>query len=323
MPQIIAQVAENHADGPFLCADERAFSQAFDQRSFLFAHRLAGHELFGLERLSELAKYLLATGDERTLRWQPHQAPVDSGWKISHSDFARVNDAILDLDNSASWVLLYSVQRHPEYRRLLNTLMQEIVSATGVSPDEVTWEDAYIFLASPGSVTPYHIDHEATFLFQIHGARKARIWNPRDRSVLTEQELETYYAGDFSAAKYRSEIAAKAEVHDLVAGTGVHHPCRAPHSYQNGDTYTVAMGIHFCIRKYDRQSGIYQINHYLRQCGLDPAPPGLYRWRDALKIGTVSLFANRHPKDKDELLRSGIRNMLYPVQLVRQLAGRR
>lgn len=316
-------ISSSPSESPhYLDAGKLAFSQDFDRKSFLFSHHLQGNPLFALPRLAELAKFLMATGDERTLRWQPHQAPIESGWKISHDNSDRVTGAILDLDKSDSWVLLYSVQRHPEYRRLLDDLMQEIIAATGVSPDEVTWEDAYIFLASPKSVTPYHIDHEATFLFQIHGNRKARIWDPRDRSVLTEQELENYYAGDFSAAKYRPEIAAKASEHDLVAGKGVHHPCRAPHSFQNGDAYTVAMGVHFCIRKYDRQSGAYQINHYLRRCGLKPVPPGVSPWRDELKIRTVAAFANRHPKDKDELLRSGIRNLLSPMQLARRLTGK-
>ncbi len=43
--------------------------------------------------------------------------------------------------------------------------MAEILADTGCSREDVTWEDAYIFLASPNAVTPYHIDHEATFLF--------------------------------------------------------------------------------------------------------------------------------------------------------------
>ncbi len=305
--------------GQPLLEDPAEIGRQFNKHPFSFTHNLAGHSLFALPRLKKLAAFLMQQDGDRTVRWQTSNAPIESGWKISYEDMSGLSEAIESIEQSGSWVLLYSVQRDPEYRALLDQLMAEIIAATGVSHDEITWEDAYIFMSSPQSLTPYHIDHEATFLFQVHGSRRARIWDANDRDVLSDLEIESYYAGDFSAATYRPENDSKAYVFALTPGKGVHHPCRAPHSFNNGEVYSVALGVHFCIRSVDRQAGAYQINHYLRQLGLNPKSPGTSRWQDNIKMSTISALSSRNPANKDELLRSGIRRLTYPIKVLRDL----
>jgi len=298
---------------------ESSFCREFNQTSFLFSHNLAGNPLFSLPRLAELAKTLLADGRSRNVRWQISDVPVDAKWNAPlYKQQEKLTEAIANLEKSGSWVLLYSVQRDPEYRALLDQVMGDIETITSLERDQITWQDAYIFMASPASVTPYHIDHEATFLFQVHGDRQANIWNADDRSVLSEVEIERYYMGDLGAANYKPESQNKANVYALSAGKGVHHPTRAPHWFKNGSAYSVALGVHFCLRDCDRQVPVYQINYCLRQFGLNPTPPGQSIWRDQVKRSVVNLFAKRVPKSKDELLRSGIRRLTYPLDLVRK-----
>jgi len=294
-----------------------AFRDDFNKRSFQFSHNLVGHRLFSLPRLAELAKKLLADTSTRSVRWQAGGAPVDAGWAVPLNEKVEsVNEAISNLAESGSWVLLYSVQRDPEYRALLDQLMTEILADTGCSRDDVTWEDAYIFLASPNAVTPYHIDHEATFLFQIHGDRTANIWDANDRSVLSDKEIEKYYTGDLNAAKYTVEKQSKATVYALNQGTGVHHPSKAPHAFKNGDIYSIALGIHFCVRDCDRQASVYQMNYLLRRCGLKPTSPGKSQWRDKLKTSIIGMFADKNPRTKHDMLRSGFKRLTAPLRLV-------
>ncbi|MDE1992102.1 MAG: hypothetical protein KGI75_06340 [Rhizobiaceae bacterium] len=298
-------------------AKPNAFRSDFNKKSFQFSHNLVGHRLFSLPRLAELAKTLLADTTTRSVRWQAGGAPVDAGWAVPLNEKVEsVNEAISNLAESGSWVLLYSVQRDPEYRALLDQLMSEILSDTGCRREDVTWEDAYIFLASPNAVTPYHIDHEATFLFQVHGNRTANIWDANDRSVLQEKEIEKYYAGDLNAAKYTVEKQAKATVYALNQGTGVHHPSKAPHAFKNGDIYSIALGIHFCVRECDQQAATYQMNYLLRRVGLKPTPPGKSAWRDKLKMSIIGMFADKNPKTKHDMLRSGFKKLTIPLRAV-------
>lgn len=293
----------------------------FNKNAFLFSHALAGHPLFTLPRLARLAERLLGETQGRNIRWQSSGAPVDAGWDVPLNDkIESVNEAIANLASSGSWVLLYSVQRDPEYRALLDQLMEEILENTGLSRDAVTWEDAYVFLASPGSTTPYHIDHEATFLFQIHGNRTANIWSAHDRSILSDQEIEAYYAGDFNAARYREENQRRAAVFALDAGKGVHHPSRAPHWFRNGNDYSVALGVHFCVRECDAEAAPYQMNHLLRKIGLRPTAPGQSAWKDKTKSAVIRAFAKRDPQSKNDMLRSGYNRMTWPLRRFLRMA---
>jgi hypothetical protein len=305
-------------------AGKSAYNPKFNQRSFIFSHNLAGNPLFERPRLVELAKRGLAERGPSSLHWMTSEAPVEAKWNIpAFTQKEKVTEAIANLETAKSWVLLYSVQRDPAYRALLDTVMREIEIVTELQCSEITWQDAYIFMASPYSVTPYHIDHEATFLFQMYGDRLANIWNANDGSVLTDPEIESYYVGDLGAATYKPENQSKADVYELSPGKGVHHPVRAPHWFKNGDTCSVALGVHFCMRKYDHQAKVYQVNHFLRRYGLNPTPPGKSAWRDRVKTSTLSVLSKRNPQTKNELLRSGINRMSRPLNLMQKLKRKR
>lgn len=293
--------------------EKAAFQQNYMRNPFQYAHNLAGHPLFELPRLQMLANRIL--DEHRTTKgvlWQNHNVPMDAKWSDipKKLQMEKVGEAIANLDKSGSWVLLYSVQSDPEYNALLNQIIEELEEMVGPFQQDMSIKDAYIFLGSPHSVTPYHIDHETTCLLQVHGNRTANIW---DRSVMPENELENYYLGFLSAAKYKEENIAKAHTYALNAGTGVHHPCCAPHAFKNGDTYSIALQINFFLRPLDVTSRIYQINGILRRLGMKPTPPGKSPAKDRAKIRTLGLFSKRNPKTKMDILRSGLHRIAFPV----------
>ncbi|MDE3240241.1 MAG: hypothetical protein KGN33_14875 [Paracoccaceae bacterium] len=298
-----------------------SFRADFDRKSFLFDHNLADSPLFTLPRLADLAETLLKTGGSKSVRWQDGKAPVEAGWDVPlHKEVEHVHKAIANLQDSGSWVLLYSIQRDPEYKDLLDRIMSEVVELTGMSRADVSWLDAYLFMASPGSLTPYHIDHETTFLFQIHGDRTANLWDGSDRSILPVTEIENYYMGDMGAAIYKPENQRKAMTYDLRHGKGVHQPSLAPHWFKCGEDYSIALGVHFCLRKHDAEAKTHQVNRLLRGLGLAPAPLGVFPARDRIKSGLLALLSKRHPKTKFELLRSGVLRLTLPARLVRKVA---
>lgn len=287
------------------------FQEKFNRSSFQFTHNLADHPLFDLDRLVQLANFLSTT--EGNVRCQVSNVSKASKWS-SIPLKSQVLEAIRTIEESGSWVLLYSVHRDPQYAALLERIITELEKETGQQlRQEITWLDAYIFIASPQSVTPYHIDHESTFLFQIHGERDANLFNGDDRSILTEQEIEQYYMGNLEAATYHEHNQEKASVYKLIPGSGVHHPIRAPHWFKNGSSYSVAMGIHFCSKTYDKQAKIYQANHYLRKFGLKSTPPGKSNTKDWIKFFIMNLPSKTNPKNKQELLRSNIHRINFIV----------
>ncbi len=312
LPDLPARIIEGDASD---------FREKFNRSPFMFTHHLGDHPLFEIPRLVKLATTILQSENE--VDRQPTLTPDDlipfSGVCCATSKVPvhlkwydmEVKDKLLEhmanIEQSDSWLLLYSVQRDPEYKALLHQIVGEIEKLTGKSLEkEITTLDAYIFVASPHSITPYHIDHESTFLFQIHGERDSNLFNQYESQLLSDQELESFYDGNLSAANYKEEHQSKAYVYPLGPGKGVHHPVLAPHWYKNGNSYSVALGIHLGLRSFDLQARVYQVNYFLRKLGLKPSSPGKSALLDSIKINLIGLFSKRKPKTKIEVLRSGI-----------------
>jgi hypothetical protein len=309
----------------FIEPEGSRFRDDFNRNSFLFSHNLAGNPLFELPRLTTLAETLLTKEGPTALRWKNSDVPVDAKWAQlpPNEQVASVSEAIQNLQKSGSWVVLYRTQNDPEYRAVLEQVLDDMEELMGWPlRNEITWKDIYIFMASPHAITPYHIDHEMTFLLQVHGNRLAHLWDQKDRSVLTDPEIEGYYMGELGAATYQETKQAKAYVYPMDAGKGVLHPSLAPHYYKNGDNYSVAIGIHLCLKSADRLARAYQVNACLRKLGLSPTSPGRFPWRDRIKIGALSLLDKKKPKTKSDLIRSGITRLRAPLRLAGKLRKR-
>jgi len=326
--QAHAGKSQRAATAPILQVDPSAFRGAFNRRSFAFAHTLAGNPLFTLPRLAQLAGRMLAAGDEKKfVALGGESASVASGFNALPRA-QRLTSTIEALPTGRSWVKLSSADVFdPDYRAVLEQILAELAELSGSAlKDQITWSTLTVFLASPGIVTPYHIDHESNFLLQIAGEKDLFLFDGGDRTVLTEQEIECFYAGDFQAARYRAELQPRASAYRLVPGVVAHHPPLAPHWVQNGTAVSVSVSIGFCMHPLDRRARVYQVNHYLRRLGLTPTAPGRSAVRDSLKSGALGLLSNRRPTTPDEIIHSGLnrlRRLGAPVSRVRRaLRGR-
>ncbi|NEQ43673.1 MAG: hypothetical protein F6K00_08985 [Leptolyngbya sp. SIOISBB] len=290
---------------PIINPEPGAFAADFNQRPFDFSHNLGNHPLFALPRLVQLSETLINSDMSDRVSCMDSNSAIDSQWAGCHLT-DQVSHIIENIEQAGSWVLLKSAQIDPAYAALTEQVLAELETLSAMPfRSQITWLDTYIFIASPQAVTPYHIDHEATFLFQIHGERTANLFDPRDRSILSETEIEQYYGGNLGAALHTPAKQEKALIYPLTPGRGVHHPSRAPHWFKNGQQYSVAMGIHFCLKGCDQEAYIYQVNHLLRQLGGQPTAPGQSKLKDILKAKVLSALSKKNPRSKGDLLRSG------------------
>lgn len=325
------ELTEVASVGPerLLRADASAFGSSFNRRSFTFSHALVGHPLFTLPRLAQLAGTMLAAGDQRKfLALGGESAAADSRFTSLPRE-RRVAGTIESLSTGHSWVKLSSADLFdPHYRGLLERLLAELAELSGLALlDEITWSSLTVFLASPGVVTPYHMDHESNFLLQIAGEKDLFLFDSHDPAVLSEEDVERYYLGDFHAARYRADLQPRAAAYRMVPGLAAHHPPLAPHWVQNGAAVSVSVSIGFCMRRLDRRARVYQVNHYLRRLGLRPAAPGRSALRDGVKSAALGLLSDRRPRTPDQIMYSGLnrlRALAAPAARFRRaLSGRR
>jgi hypothetical protein len=181
-------------------------------------------------------------------------------------------------------VQINHIEKDAMYRELVDVVLdgveQELAPVHGRLLDREGW----IFVSSPGAVTPYHMDHHANFLLQVHGEKVVHVWNPADRSVVPEEVLESFHAHySLKDVKYRDEYAAKSYAAKVRPGVGVFMPYTAPHMVQNHGETSITLSISFSTARDHRAALVHIANHVLRRIGLAPSPGGRSDVKDRLK----------------------------------------
>jgi hypothetical protein len=292
--------------------DEKGWG-GVNRSPFLFAHGLARHPLFDLSRLRRLSR--LAIEQDQGLG--PAQ-PVDKAQRIREME-----GQMADLAHGKHWLKVSAADRiDPEYAELLQRLLAEIEDLSGMSiRSRMTWCGLDVFMNSPNLQVPYHFDHDCNFLMQISGEKDDNLFDPDDRNVLSEAEIEDYYRGNKIAGRFRESIMTAAKCHHLSPGVGVHHPPLAPHLIRNGNEVSVSVAAYFVLPEHERVARVYQSNHFIRKLGMRPRPPGLSRWSDSVKIGLINAVSMSNPTTYDQRLYSGVNRIAAPAKFAKRLTG--
>ncbi len=278
---------------PLVTDPGHEFAGNYNKASFAFNHRLSSNPLFQLPNLVKFSRRLPADGG--LAYWSNGAAKVDDRWDKSGGPRYSLQDSLANIADNNSLVMLKRIELDPEYASYVRQLMDSVVGLTGPALGrDIIIGRATLLIASPQRLTSYHIDSDTNFLFQLQGNKKFSVFDQTDRTLLTDQELERYYAGDLNGAQFNESRQKDARVYDLSAGAAVHVPCMAPHWAQNADSVSVALSINFDLHSVVRLARIYKLNHRLRNFGLNPTPPGMSWWRDQLKLAAAaSLVAMR------------------------------
>jgi hypothetical protein len=255
------------------------FAAGFNRSSFRFEHTLHRDSIFDLPNLVELAKRVPDT------YYTTDAGRIDTGWDTSGRRPTTLLETMASIERTQSLVLLKGLAEDgefgPVFRDVLGEVRERVGDALG---DDVSIARATLIIGSPGRITPYHIDAEANFLFQLRGEKIVNVFDPADRTLLTDRELEAFFSGDLNAARYRAERQADATVFDFAPGNGVHLPILAPHWTRNGDSVSVAISVNCSLRSGARLGALYRFNHLLRERGLPVSAPGINPSIDRCKM---------------------------------------
>ena len=259
--------------------DSGEFAANFNARPFMIGHQLCDHPLFQIDRLLEMGRSL----PENLIEYNAGTLPVNQDQKLTPRNGLSVEETIRRIEECKSCMVLKHVENDPAYRQLLHDCLAEIRPLSERIVPGMREAYAYIFLTSPGSVTPYHMDPEHNFLLQIRGSKIVHLFDGRDRSIVTEQDLESFYGAENRNMVLTDENRKKSMVFDLQSGHGLHFPVTYPHWVQNGNAVSVSFSITFRTPDLDRRKVIYSLNHDRRQNGKLPTPFGVSPLKDSLK----------------------------------------
>jgi hypothetical protein len=259
------------------------FRESFDLCPFIFSHRLCDHPLFSISALKELTEKWAAKENDPGFFRISNSA---QGLKWGSREFKHaVRDALENLETSRLRLKLSAVHLEPAYQQVLDECTQQLSDLVGVDLTRV-YKDARatIFISSPREVTPYHIDQEANFLFELRGSKTVWIVDGNDRKMLPWQDLETYWH-DGAAVPPPEAFMLQVHRFELRPGFAVHNPVNFPHWVANGPTPSVALSLGFT--RVEDPVDVLRVNYYLRKLGVRPTPPGESRLRDNAKRRVV------------------------------------
>lgn len=305
--------------GRVFVSDKGIFKDNYNKRPFKLHHTLCQSGLFEIPEIIKTARRVIGSGIASDYLALDLRKELISSSFTEATQQDRLTEVIERLGEGGSWIRLSRTQDYnPDYARVLDMLIDEIgANADRPFRKEVTWATLTVILTSPGISTPFHIDHESNFLFQIQGEKDVCLFDPQDREVLPEVELERFYASSFNTPRYKPELQGHGRIYRLTPGEVVHHPPTAPHWVKNGNNISVSLSISFCMRSLEQRARVYQANFMLRQLRLKPRPPGTSPKRDAFKARLVSALEMSNPKTFQDIVYSPMLRLKSSMQALK------
>lgn len=265
----------DQSENKLLRIDASEFAANFNRRPFFIGHSLVDHPLFSLPRLIELSRIL----PKEHVIYHSGEIRPDTRLYGGRKTGLSSEETIRQIEECKSWLVLRYVETDPEYRELIDAVLDEVQVYTEPLDPGMLKRQAFIFVTSPLGVTPWHTDPEYSFLFQIRGQKSLKIVSP---PPFSEEEVESYFATGRNP-DFKDEYHQRASAYDLSEGRALHFPLTVPHWVHNGNEVAISISITFQTYASERRTIIYNTNHRLRRRGFEPTPYGKSVSRDNAK----------------------------------------
>jgi hypothetical protein len=239
-------------------------------------HTLSNDALFSLEALVGLASRLPSSSVE----YNAGDIPVDADPGATPANGLSIEETIRRIRDCKSWMVLKNVEQDPPYSAALERCLEEIDSATRGVTGPMEKKIGFIFISSPGSVTPFHMDPEHNILMHLQGEKYFSLYKTH-RDIISDENHELYHVGAAHRnLRHDPAFDAFSTVHTLLPGDALYVPVKAPHWVKNGPAPSVSFSITWRSRQSLAEANLRLANYRLRKLGLKPPKPGEQSMRD-------------------------------------------
>ena len=240
------------------------FAAAYPDRPVKLNHGLVGHRLLTLDALAILAERMPASSVEYNLG----RLPLGVRPEDTPSNGLSLGETIRTIETNGSWAVLKNVERDPAYAALLDNALADLESIVTASTGPMLHREAFIFLTSPGSVTPFHMDPEHNILLHIMGSKTMTVFPARDEDLVPAQKSEEFHGGGHRNLIWQDGFKARGTPFPLAPGEAVHVPVKAPHFVENGPSVSVSLSVTWRSERSVAEGELHSFNALLRQRGL-------------------------------------------------------
>ena len=256
------------------------FAAAYPASPAKLAHNLLGHDLLTIEALVRLAEAL----PEGEIEHNPAALPIGIKPKDVPKASLSVSETIRKIGEAGSWVVLKRIEQVPAYRDFLHAILSQLKDIVEPRTGAMMQLEGFIFISSPGAVTPFHFDPEHNILLQICGSKVMTVFPVEDEAMFSAKVHEDYHLGlHHRNLNWFDGYAAKGTPIALRAGEAIHVPVKAPHWVQNGDEPSISLSITWRSDWSYAEADARAFNHVLRKMGLRPVSPAAFPARNTGK----------------------------------------
>lgn len=267
---------------PVITASNEALTKDFPLKPFAIKHMLAGHPLLSLPRIAQLASEL----PRDLIEYNSGAAAISQDPdKVKSVDLDPV-DVVKRIETAGAWMVLKRVEKSPEYRALLEDTLASVARARGFKGVEdagFSQIEGFLFVSSPNSTTPFHMDAEDNFFVQIHGEKVFAIYDNRDGAIADEAQVE-HSITKHRNVPYNDSFKPRGTEFHLSDGEGCYVPYLWPHWVKTAGSYSISMAITWKTEDVKRQNDLHVFNSMLRGLNLPQAAPGKNPAWDGVKL---------------------------------------
>jgi Cupin-like domain len=291
----------------------------FDHQAFKFRHALTAREELGFDSVRETVLSL----PRDQVFFSRADLEINANFDRAHKDHATgltLERTLEDMATTNSYVMVRQPDSHPRLRPVLELLMTELrdfvrqVHSRESATAELFHDPMlYLFISSPNSVTPFHVDRYSTLLFQLQGQKDVMIWDRHDRETVTAEELEFLFGlPHVKNPSYKGKNTRAPEAVHLAKGEGVHIPFTSPHWVKNGPEVSVSVSFIFQTPPSVRQGNAHRFNYHVRRLlkklpvsvPMPVGPVATVPMLDAAKSGLLSTMEGARRKWRERDLRA-------------------
>lgn len=262
----------------FDAASLTRFAGAYPEVPHKLAHALTDHPLLTFEALADLAEALPPASVEYNLA----ALPIGIGGKPPAPALG-VGETIRRIGESGSWAALKNIEQDSRYAALLDELLAELRPAIEAKTGRMMKPQGFVFVTSPGGVTPYHFDPEHNVLLQVRGTKMMTQFPAGDARFAPDTVHEGYHTGGGRELPWDDSYLADGRQFPLAAGEALFVPVMAPHFVRNGPKPSISLSITWRSDWSFAEADARAFNSVLRKAGLSPRPPGRWPSRNRAK----------------------------------------
>lgn len=245
-------------------------------------HRLAEHPLLRPGKVVEFGARHEKEGRVRT-----HSSDATAGTSFNDAPSVHPNNksaaqTLADIEHARAWMSLLNIQTDTVYRTLVDAVLNEVKPHLQTKDPGMCYRAGWVFVTSPNTVTPFHMDKEHNFIVQIHGRKRLYVWDHRDKTAVSEKARDLFHESHSrDLVVWREELRSRAHVFELEPGMGAYMPSTSPHLVENLDGSSITASFTYYTHATRRDSLLHRTHRRLGVKGVQLPDVGAAPWLDA------------------------------------------